>query len=515
MAVLPLTPLSLTASLNLYYLSQGFQVLNNDNNFFVDCGSFSTLSEGLGIAFDEAPDQPFVFWHEQCEEQLHLHPDKPMPIYYGVSREDASDQEILDVGKKLVAFLGENGFSCDWKDRDTTSAIFVNMNSHKPPTIEDEEEDELDLEVRLYLQENEDTKDFCWNENDLGEGSGDGYYFYQQINDGESLRDAILRLDQKVWKHITHYQMCICIDSMTEDLSQVYEINESVGFFGAFPSLYDELLKGLGSEDSTEDKFKKAEEKYYFLGHKMLELDDFKGAISAFSELIKINPSDKIGYHNRAYAKYHLEDFEGAIADYSEAIELDPEGSYYMFRGEAKFALEDSQGAIADYSKAIELDPKFYGYYSKRALAKYHLEDFEGAIADYSKAIELDPISTDKTDLYKFRGEAKFDMEDFGGAIADFTKAIEDEEKDRANIKSMGFSEISPSSSTTYEKRGVAKYHLGDFDGAITDSTEAIELNPNNAKAYYLRADAKSKIEDHEGAIADLNKAKELGSKAG
>ena len=448
MAVLPLTPLSLTASLNLYYLSKGFQVLNNDNNFFVDCGSFSTLSEGLGIAFDEAPDQPFVFWHEQCEEQLHLHPDKPMPIYYGVSREDASDQEILDVGKKLVAFLGENGFSCDWKDRDTTSAIFVNMNSHKPPTIEDEEEDELDLEVRLYLQENEDTKDFCWNENDLGEGSGDGYYFYQQINDGESLRDAILRLDQKVWKHITHYQMCICIDSMTEDLSPVYEINESVGFFGAFPSLYDELLKGLGSEDSTEDKFKKAEEKYYFLGHKMLELDDFKGAISAFSELIKINPSDKIGYHNRAYAKYHL-------------------------------------------------------------------EDFEGAIADYSKAIELDPISTDKTDLYKFRGEAKFDMEDFGGAIADFTKAIEDEEKDRANIKSMGFSEISPSSSTTYEKRGVAKYHLGDFDGAITDSTEAIELNPNNAKAYYLRADAKSKIEDHEGAIADLNKAKELGSKAG
>ena len=123
MPVLPLTPLSLTASVNLYYLREAFIVLNNEHDFFIDCGSCSTISDGSAYAFDEAPDQPFVFWHEQCEEQLHLNPDEPMPIYFGVAKEDPNDQEILDVGTKILTFLGEKGFPCDWKGRDVTSAI--------------------------------------------------------------------------------------------------------------------------------------------------------------------------------------------------------------------------------------------------------------------------------------------------------------------------------------------------------------------------------------------------------
>lgn len=248
MPVLPLTPLSLTASVNLYYLREAFIVLNNEHDFFIDCGSCSTISDGSAYAFDEAPDQPFVFWHEQCEEQLHLNPDEPMPIYFGVAKEDPNDQEILDVGTKILTFLGEKGFPCDWKDRDVTSAIMVHMNSHKPQKIEEDDEEDQQ-EVRLYVPENDDTKEFCWNENDTGEGPEDGYYFYHKINDGESLRDAILRLNQTVWKHITHYQRCICIaeEGSTEDIEPIFEINESVGAFGVFPSLYDELTKGLES----------------------------------------------------------------------------------------------------------------------------------------------------------------------------------------------------------------------------------------------------------------------------
>ena len=50
-------------------------------------------------------------------------------------------------------------------------------------------------------------------------------------------------------KHITHYQRCICIaeEGSTEDIEPIFEINESVGAFGVFPSLYDELTRGLES----------------------------------------------------------------------------------------------------------------------------------------------------------------------------------------------------------------------------------------------------------------------------
>ncbi len=231
MPVLPLTPLSLTASVNLFWLQRAFIILS-ERDFTVSCGSLSgseDFTDVTRLVFAEGPRKPFAFWLEKSEELLHLNPDKPMPIYFGLAKKDASHQEHLDVGEKLVTFLREKDFYCEWKDRENTYTILVNMNSHKPETNDSEYEPDI-MEVRLFVPENEDTKDFSWNENifaESGDGDGldpNGYYFYQQINDGESLMDVLKKLDQKVLKHITHYQMTLD-NGMTEDLSPVYEFN--------------------------------------------------------------------------------------------------------------------------------------------------------------------------------------------------------------------------------------------------------------------------------------------------
>ena len=267
MPVSPLTPLSIKASLRLYYLKQIFNVLINSHNFYTESGASSSLSEAIGYIFDEAPGKPYVFFDKQSEEDLHLNPDKPMLIHFGVAKRDASYKEVVDVGKKLFSFLKEKGFTYDWKYTDfyTPASVLVNMNSLKPMTkgnikktksALDKKDEELFIghtqDACLYIPKNEDTKEFCWNDNDSNGPEG-GYHFYHVINDGESLRDAILRLDQKVWKHITHCEIDMNLpeeDDSLVILEEIYDIKINDSLFGTGPSLYDAL------RETTEKKLK-------------------------------------------------------------------------------------------------------------------------------------------------------------------------------------------------------------------------------------------------------------------
>src|SRR5271154_3400910 len=57
--------------------------------------------------------------------------------------------------------------------------------------------------------------------------------------------------------------------------------------------------------------------------------------------------------------KYHARDYDGAVAAYSEAIRLDPTNSVaFTNRGSAKKAKGDLDGAIADENEAIRLNPQ-------------------------------------------------------------------------------------------------------------------------------------------------------------
>lgn len=68
MPVSPLTPLSLTASVNLHRLRDAFNELEEENGFYVDPGAWCCRACATSDAWKEGPNQPYVFWHEQNED---------------------------------------------------------------------------------------------------------------------------------------------------------------------------------------------------------------------------------------------------------------------------------------------------------------------------------------------------------------------------------------------------------------------------------------------------------------
>ena len=48
-----------------------------------------------------------------------------------------------------------------------------------------------------------------------------------------------------------------------------------------------------------------------------LDSEDYKGAISDFTQAIKINPKHKYAYYKSGIAKENLEDYKGAISEYT------------------------------------------------------------------------------------------------------------------------------------------------------------------------------------------------------
>ena len=54
---------------------------------------------------------------------------------------------------------------------------------------------------------------------------------------------------------------------------------------------------------------------YFKLGNQKLDSEDYKGAISAFTKAIGINPNDRYSYFNRGIAKRNLKDYEGWAFD--------------------------------------------------------------------------------------------------------------------------------------------------------------------------------------------------------
>jgi tetratricopeptide (TPR) repeat protein len=119
------------------------------------------------------------------------------------------------------------------------------------------------------------------------------------------------------------------------------------------------------------------------------DVEDYQGAIAAFTKAIKLKPDYADAYYGRASTKYLIADYNGSIADYTEAIKLKPDADAYYVRGLAKSAMKDYQGAIADYTEAIKLKKDYADAYYGRGLAFLQLNQKSKALENFRKAIAL------------------------------------------------------------------------------------------------------------------------------
>ncbi|MEK7485158.1 MAG: tetratricopeptide repeat protein [Planctomycetota bacterium] len=236
--------------------------------------------------------------------------------------------------------------------------------------------------------------------------------------------------------------------------------------------------------------------RYFIQGQLKLNRKDYSGAISDFSEAIRLNPQYVYAYDNRGAAKYEKGNFTEAIADYTEAIRLNPNAiEIYNNRGRAKQGIGDLDGAITDYSQAIRLNPQIFEAYNNRGTAKQDKGDLDGAIADYTEAILLNP---QLYAAYLNRGETKHNKKIYHEAMEDYTEAIR----------------LNPKGDMAYNSRSLIKLDIiKDIEGALSDVNEAIRLNPNNSHAYSNRAIIKKEKKDFEGALSDFSEAIRLNPK--
>ena len=129
---------------------------------------------------------------------------------------------------------------------------------------------------------------------------------------------------------------------------------------------------------------------YFQRGRNYVEKEQYKEAVWAYGESIRLKSNFSFAYNNRGYAKDADEDYEGAIADYTRAIEINPDfADAYNNRGITYHNMGDFVKAIADYDGAIELNPNFADAYSNRGMTYYKIGDLEKVTADVSKAIAL------------------------------------------------------------------------------------------------------------------------------
>ena len=144
------------------------------------------------------------------------------------------------------------------------------------------------------------------------------------------------------------------------------------------------------------------------LGQKYLTEANYTEAIAAFTEVIKIDPSNIEAYMGRAEPYKGLKQYDDAKADYTEVIGKTDEMPYtqaqaYMGRAEAYVGLKQYDDAKTDYTtaieKAVEQPYTRAEAYVGRAEVNEVTNANEAALSDYESAQNI----LDSIDWSKFK----------------------------------------------------------------------------------------------------------------
>ena len=126
-------------------------------------------------------------------------------------------------------------------------------------------------------------------------------------------------------------------------------------------------------------------------------------------------------YLNRAFDNYIIQNFEAAISDYSKVIELSPSNAEaYHYLGNCYAHLKQDEKAIGYFNKAIEL--KDYKYidsvYNDLAISYIMLGDFNHALDSITKAIEN--MNGVVGSYYKIRSGIYHELKDYDNSEKDW-----------------------------------------------------------------------------------------------
>jgi len=126
-------------------------------------------------------------------------------------------------------------------------------------------------------------------------------------------------------------------------------------------------------------------------GERLLNTNDFEGAIAKLSHAIACQPTFAYALYCRGFALYRLNLLEQALLDFDRAIELDASFAYsFNRRGCTLLRLHRLQQALLDFDRAVELQPALANAHFSRACVCLKLNHREQALASFRQLLALD-----------------------------------------------------------------------------------------------------------------------------
>jgi tetratricopeptide (TPR) repeat protein len=230
----------------------------------------------------------------------------------------------------------------------------------------------------------------------------------------------------------------------------------------------------------------------------------WKNSDTLWTDAIKKYPNSD-AYHSRASylvnknaidinQKNNVEnEYKRALTDFSNSIKLNPNNAD-VFTGRANiYGLKGQFNlALSDYNKSIALDNKNANTYFNRAGAYNLMKQYEKAIDDYNTTLVLNPQLI----------SAKENRSQIYSTIGNYTNAIID-------LNELIL--LTPNNADYYFYRSFAYVKLNNYTAALTDNTISLQLNPDNAVAYLNRSYIYRNLGKFDNALNDAMKAQNMG----
>ena len=249
-------------------------------------------------------------------------------------------------------------------------------------------------------------------------------------------------------------------------------------------------------------------------------------AISAFDQMLLLNPDFSEGYYNRGVALSRMGRTHEAVQDYSNAVKLTPKFyNAHLNLGLELEGLGDHNQAVQSFTRAIDIEPDNAHGYNNRAFSLMNAGRLDAGLDDCEKAISLDP---DLPEIHNIRGlifdklgKAKRAVNSFKIAVqlkpgsvqfqVNLAKSLNElNDYDQALTYCNQAIESRPNTPDAHFNRGIALQGLMRFEDAIKSYDRTIELAPKFSDAFCNRGICFHQLECIEKGFADFNKAIEL-----
>lgn len=256
-------------------------------------------------------------------------------------------------------------------------------------------------------------------------------------------------------------------------------------------------------------------------------IKDYKQAIIASTEAIKITDTLSQAYLKRGDSNLGTKNYDDAEDDFSDAIKIEGEKSIaykgraivYYFKKENGDFIDDINIYLTNHNNDIDA-------YSLRGDYYVEEEDYEKAISDYSTCIKTDPQNSifylKRGNIYAINGQNDLSIVDY----ENYTRLNPNINNDPIfykrgilNIKANNFQKalndfalISNSFSNTkiFELRGDCFFALKNYKEAIKNYSLFLAINPNNIDVITKRGNSFFNNSDSKNANSDYKNSASL-----